>query len=55
MGIEDLETGKITPIDLCRECLWEGYQYRPKVDVELEMRKFYEGFGFQKRDGEQSA
>lgn len=26
MGIEDMQTGVITPIDICRECLWEPLQ-----------------------------
>lgn len=26
MGIEDMETGVITPIDICRKCLWEPLQ-----------------------------
>jgi hypothetical protein len=25
MGIEDMATGKIEPIDLCYSCLWEGF------------------------------
>ena len=25
MGIEDMTTGKIEPIDLCYDCLWEGF------------------------------
>ena len=26
MGIEDMNTGVITAIDICRECLWEPLQ-----------------------------
>jgi hypothetical protein len=25
MGIEDMATGKIEAIDLCRSCLWDGF------------------------------
>lgn len=25
MGIEEMATGKIDPIDLCYDCLWEGF------------------------------
>jgi hypothetical protein len=29
MGIEDTSTGEITPIDVCRECLFSGTRYLP--------------------------
>lgn len=25
MGVEEMATGKITPIDLCHKCLWDGF------------------------------
>lgn len=28
MGIENMETGEITPIDICSNCLWSGYSPR---------------------------
>jgi hypothetical protein len=28
MGIENMETGEITPIDLCNKCLWSGYSVK---------------------------
>jgi hypothetical protein len=33
MGIEDMKTGKITPIDICKECLFENCY--PKFDPHL--------------------
>ncbi len=26
MGIENMETGEIKPIDLCHDCLWSGME-----------------------------
>ena len=36
MGIEDMETGKIEPIDLCKSCLFEKIQihYDPHINLE---------------------
>lgn len=28
MGIEERETGNITPIDICYDCLWYGYKIK---------------------------
>ena len=27
MGIENIQTGEITPLELCYDCLWEGFPY----------------------------
>lgn len=35
MGVEEMSTGIITPIDLCYECLWEGF---PKHLKNLDQR-----------------
>jgi hypothetical protein len=38
MGIEDMKTGEITPIDLCEDCLFEGcgFKYDPEYQAKLE-------------------
>lgn len=30
IGIEEMATGKIDPIDLCYDCLWEGFPHHLK-------------------------
>lgn len=39
MGIEEMSTGKITPIDLCYECLWEGFPYELKNISQVKLRE----------------
>lgn len=37
MGIEDMKTGEITPLDLCRECLWEPFEVNfKKIQITLD-------------------
>lgn len=43
MGIEDMATGEIEPIDVCYECLWEGFKINPlSEDWEKQVKEFYE-------------
>ncbi len=28
MGVEDMQSGEITPIDLCYDCLWSGLEFK---------------------------
>lgn len=47
MGIEEMSTGKITPLDICKECLWKPYHdsYKPienQVVLENEMSEVLE-------------
>ncbi len=39
MGIEEMSTGKIEPMDICYNCLWNPLEFKPineqvKLDVE---------------------
>ncbi len=34
MGIEEMSTGKIEPIDLCSPCLWSNLVYKPPVAID---------------------
>lgn len=36
MGIEERDTGVITPIDLCYECLFENLMWKP-IDTQIEL------------------
>lgn len=39
MGIEEMETGNITPIDICYDCLWSDYfpnYYKEKIHLTIE-------------------
>lgn len=47
MGIEETATGNITPIDLCYDCLWEGFPYElknlyTKIELEDDIEKMKE-------------
>jgi len=35
MGVEEMATGKIEPIDLCSKCLWGDFVYRPEKGSEV--------------------
>jgi hypothetical protein len=35
MGIEEMSTGKITPLDICYDCLWNLLQFHKKINPEL--------------------
>jgi hypothetical protein len=44
MGIENMKTGEIKPLDICKECLWKDSHINPVTDqiiiqTEEEMHK----------------
>lgn len=37
MGVENMQTGEITPMDVCYDCLWSGLKINPIEDqIELD-------------------
>lgn len=32
MGVEEMTTGQITPIDICHTCLWKDLEFMPIKD-----------------------
>lgn len=36
MGVEEMETGKITPMDICYDCLWSGVSFN-QLEEQIEL------------------
>jgi hypothetical protein len=36
MGVENRETGEITPMDICKDCLWMGTAHPVNCQITLE-------------------
>ena len=34
MGLEDMETGEIKPLDICRDCLFPPILFNPQIQLE---------------------
>lgn len=45
MGVEEMATGKITPMDICHDCLWNPLEFKLiKEQVHLTVDDFGDGF-----------
>lgn len=45
MGIEEIETGKIDPIDICHDCLWKDFKFEFKRD-QVELKSMQENLKY---------